>query len=245
VLHAAEADVQARGWYLGIAAEHAPLDACGEVHALASHPAAGLAAPLRCTWLFRRGTVALIEHLFVAADHPSVVGYRQHGGRVLPCFDEESPGPRQLAVAALVRDAVARYAAGVPMIAPVLADREQVAVAALARVRRFCVAPVAADAAAAAGTIVNLSHDHHSAAAQPLARRLTPGEFLALALSPGAAPPVPWLPGALALSGPLVRLSGRLLIAGMRLIAASRQWGRVVATRLITVKVPPTDRQHS
>ena len=74
------------GYYLGVGAEHVPLDMVGGVNAFVSQKENTVPSRLVADWFFRLSTILLIEHLFTLADHPSLASYKNSDVGIIPIF---------------------------------------------------------------------------------------------------------------------------------------------------------------
>ncbi len=229
VLHHAGAIQPAKGYYLGVAADHMPIAGCGEVWAYISHPRARINGQFRCEWFVKRATVALMENVFLAADHPSAIGYCADGERVVPVFDVASVSPRHAAFVSSLHAALCTYATTMPVADAFGCPPGTFARRALTVVKQFVFSPTLPEVAAFAWLHWSPDQGHAREQTYALARRLTVAELLGLTIQdlglshPRAPMPFFWLYGSLALSSWPVRTLGGFMNLLSPLAAVLRQ----------------------
>lgn len=217
ILSFEDAAHRTRGYYLGLAVDHMPLDACGDVWAYISHPQACVESRFRCRWLVKRATIALMENAFLAADHPSVIGYRTDSDRVLPVFDSSIPTTHHRNYAVKLHRSLSTYARNLSVANAFGLNFDVLAWRSLAIVKEFAFAPTRQEAEAFSWLQSSPDQGHSGDRTYCLARPLTVIGLLHLVIQDlglfRANKPMPffWLHGSLALSSRPTRILAELL----------------------------------
>jgi predicted HAD superfamily hydrolase len=93
------------GYYLAIQNNAVSFEKAGYRFAFINQSGSGFIKS-SCHWLFRSNVRVMIEHLFVSADHPSVLKYQKKQNRLFPVFSDHS----YELVSYLISEAIVNYA---------------------------------------------------------------------------------------------------------------------------------------
>jgi predicted HAD superfamily hydrolase len=89
ILNAAGWNNEPRGYYLGIARDHVPTNDSGPFSAFILQDKHHHFTNSQHNWFFRRASVMVLEHAFLVANHPFVLGYHYHNNHVEPSFKKD------------------------------------------------------------------------------------------------------------------------------------------------------------
>ncbi len=212
VLRAAGMNRDLRGYYLGVAASHVPLEGAGPARAFIGASGAAVDALLRADWFFRHEFVQLVEHAFVAADHPSVTGYRLDGEQVVPTFANEAVHPRRVEFVRSLHQEISAYATLAGERLDGLLDTPEFRSWVADNLQAYCSRPSAGEARAVGWLATNAEQGHDPSRSARLAAPMTLGDLWRMARHEigGAeerfhSPSFSWTAGSLALSPRHVR----------------------------------------
>lgn len=212
-----------RGYYFGVSRNHVSRGECGPFHAFVSQQGAEGSSPLTGDWLFKLSTIAVIEHLFTVADHPTVQGYRLRGGKAEPIFSEEDRGEKVTEFARLLHEAVLAYADEALVNPFVDLGSSFYGEHAFSIMKQFCLRPEPKDVQGVAWLPTNMEQTHNREYESRLASPLSFRDLFRmvrheLRADKGSyfSPKSGWLEGSAAISTAYIRWLQRGLVGASR-----------------------------
>lgn len=220
------------GYYLGAVSASAD-EELGSVTAFIGLPETKIHTVFRADWLFRLSSIIVIEHLFMMADHPGVVGFKEcKEGGVKTIFRADFRDERTKGLALDLHTEAIAYASYVErMVGEKITSHEFMSWG-VECAKKFLMQPCLEDVAPFAWVTTNKELSHEKKFDSALAGALTIADvvkMVAYDLS-GAresfhSRSYSWIAGAVAISPASVRLLYTFLMGGKRVLTfISRAW---------------------